>query len=164
MPGGVSHLDEQTSLLDSTAARAKAYQQLYGWPTGVDLTTGHLVLAVSESVNAIVMRAEVGIETQSLLSVQMLAGPVIALPGDFADWVFLTGPASSISTRTLTVLSRLGVRLKKPGTFVPLPPSRLDSGVVRWSSGPTVGRELPPWSAVVAAIRSASIPQMRGAC
>jgi hypothetical protein len=121
------------------------------------------VLAVSESVNAIVMRAELGIETQSLLSVQMLAGPVIALPGDTADWVFLTGPASSIGTRTLAALSHLGVRLKKPGTFIPLPPSRLNDGVVRWSSGPTVGRDLPPWTAVVAATRSASTPPMCGA-
>jgi hypothetical protein len=164
VPHGGTRLDEQTSLLDSTVARAKAYQQLYGWPTGVDVATGRLVLAVSDSVNAIVMRAELGIETQLLLSMQMLAGPVVALPGAYPDWVFLTGPASSISTRSLTALSRLGVRLKKPGAFIPLPPSRLDGGVVRWSSGPTVGRELPPWTAVVAAIRSTPISPMRSAC
>jgi hypothetical protein len=161
--GGVSRLDEQPSLLDGAAARAIAYQHLYGWPTGVDLATGHLVLAVSENVNAIIMRAELGIETQSLLSVQMLAGPVIALPGARPDWVFLTGPASSISAKTLTALSRLGVRLQKAGAFIPLPPSRLDGGMVRWASGPTVGRDLPPWTAVLAATRSASISPMCGA-
>lgn len=164
MPGGVSRLDEPTTHLDIMRARAKAYQQLYDWPTGVDPATGRLVLAVSENVNAIVMRAEIGIATQSLLSVQMLAGPVIALPGETSDWVFLTGPASSISTKTLAVLSRLGVRLKQSGVFVPLPPSRVDGGVVQWSSGPTVGRDLPPWTAVVAAIRSASTSPMYGAC
>lgn len=162
MRGGVSPLNEQTSLLDGAAARAMAYQHLYGWPTGVDLATGRLVLAVSESVDAIIMRVELGIETQSRLSQQMLAGPVIALPGDCPDWIFLTGPATSVSTRTLTALSRLGVRLQKPGAFIPLPPSRLDGGVVRWASGPTVGRDLPPWTAVLAATRSASISPMCG--
>ncbi|MFC0109354.1 bifunctional DNA primase/polymerase [Kibdelosporangium aridum] len=162
MPGSVSRLDEQASLLDGAAARAMAYQHLYGWPTGVDPATRRLVLAVSENVNAIVMRAELGVETQSLLSQQMLAGPVIALPGDCPDWIFLTGPATSISTRTLSALSHLGVRLQKLGTFIPLPPSRLDSGVVRWASGPTVGRDLPPWTAVLAATRSASTSPMCG--
>ncbi|MCE7002149.1 bifunctional DNA primase/polymerase [Kibdelosporangium philippinense] len=140
-----------------------AYQHLYDWPTGVDPATKRLVLAVSENVNAIGMRAELGMETQSLLSQQMLAGPVIALPGDRPEWIFLTGPATSISTRTLTALSHLGIRLQKPGAFIPLPPSRVGSGVARWASGPTVGRELPPWTAVLAATRSASSSSMCGA-
>ncbi|MBP2323456.1 hypothetical protein JOF56_003841 [Kibdelosporangium banguiense] len=162
MRGAISYLGEQTSLLDGAAARAMAYQHLYGWLTSVDVATGRLVLAVSESVNAVIMRVELGIETQSLLSVRMLAGPVIALPGDCPEWVFLTGPASSISAKTLTALSRLGVRLQKHGTFVPLPPSSLDGGMVRWASGPTVGRDLPPWTAVLAATRSASLSPMCG--
>jgi hypothetical protein len=149
-------LQVQVTATESMAARARAYQQLYGWPTGVDRATGRLVVAVSTGLNAIAMRNDLGIEIQSALSMQMLAGPVLAMPGEPADWVFLTGPASSVGARALSDLSRLGVRLIPPGVFVPLPPSRLDSGMVRWTSGPTVGRELPPWTAVIAAVRSVS--------
>lgn len=149
----VSRPEAPDSQLTHMVATAQAYQQFYGWPTRVDQTSGQVVLTISTGVDAVVSPVEQGREALSLLSVRMLSGPVVALPGD-SDWVFLTGPACALSMTTLADLGRFGVRLKGQGSTVPLPPSQLDDDVVRWASGPKGTRQLPPWTAVIGAIRA----------
>jgi hypothetical protein len=143
---------------DQMAARALAYQQFYDWPVAVAPDTGELVLAVHAGVDAIIVRGELGIQVQRLLCTRLLAGPVLLLPKDdpeqLPDWVFLTGPAQTLCRQTMADIGRIGVRLWPHNEFVPLPPSRLPGGEVRWSTSPVMGRSLPPWISVIGAVRS----------
>ena len=142
---------------EQMAARAQAYQQLYDWPVCVSPDTGELVLAVSAGVDAIAVRGELGLQTQRLLCARLLAGPVLLLPKDdpeqLPDWVFLTGPAQNLSRQTVADIGRAEVRLWPHDEFVPLPPSRLPGGEVRWSPSPILGRPLPSWISVIGAMR-----------
>lgn len=143
---------------EQMAARAQAYQQLYDWPVCVSPDTGDLVLAVHAGVDAITVPHGPGIQAQRLLCTRLLAGPVMLLPKDdpeqLPDWVFLTGPAQNLSRQTVADIGRIGVRLWPHDEFVPLPPSRLPGGEVRWSTSPILGRPLPPWISVIGAVRS----------
>jgi hypothetical protein len=138
--------------MEHMLATARAYRHFYGWPTSVDNGTGQVVLTVSDDVSAIVATNELAEDAQSLLAISMLAGPVIALPG--ADCVFLGGPTGDLRQETVADLKRLGVRLKNTGSQIPLPPSRTDDGAVRWRCGPKPTRPLPPWHAIIGALRT----------
>lgn len=142
------------SQLEHMLATARAYRHFYGWSTSVDNTTGQVVLTVSDDVSAIVATSELVADAQSLLAVSMLAGPVVALPG--ADCVFLAGPTRDLCQATVADLKRLGVRLEDKGSQIPLPPSRTDDGAVRWLCSPKPTRPLPPWTAVIGALRASS--------
>ncbi|WP_340684116.1 hypothetical protein LCL61_37460 [Amycolatopsis coloradensis] len=143
-----------SSQLEHMLATADAYRRFYGWPTSVDHTTGQVVLTVSGEVSAIVAARTLCEDAQALLAIRMLAGPVVTLPG--ADCAFLTGPACHLSEATVTDLQRLGVRLQCEGSLIPLPPSRAGDDAVRWLCGPKPTRPLPPWTAVIGALRASS--------
>ncbi|EWM13682.1 hypothetical protein [Kutzneria sp. 744] len=155
MPNVVAPADRPP---EQMAARAQAFQQLYDWPVCVSPETGDLVLAVRAGVDAITVRGELGVQAQRLLCTRLLAGPVLLLPKkdpeQLPDWVFLTGPAQNLSRQAVADIGRVGVRLWPHDEFVPLPPSRLPGGEVRWSTSPILGRPLPSWISVIGAIRS----------
>lgn len=113
------------------------------------------VLTVGDPVEAIGMRAGLGAEVNSMLSMAMLAGPVLAYRGTPERWIFLTAPATSTSTAVLADLVRLGVSLFPMGSLIALPCAE-NLETARWIDRPVPGRPLPPWQAVVAAVRRTS--------
>jgi hypothetical protein len=113
------------------------------------------VLTVGDPVEAIGMRAGLGAEVNSMLSMAMLSGPVIAYAGTPERWIFLTAPATSTSNAVLADLVRLGVSLFPMGSLVALPCNE-NLGTARWINRPVPSRSLPPWQAVVAAVRRTS--------
>jgi hypothetical protein len=87
----------------------------------------------------------------------MLAGPVIALPGAPRRWLLLllTESADESAPVNIVRLRACGALTHRCGTLVPLPPSRLESGVVTWHMPPSLdGPLLPPFTAVIAAARA----------
>ncbi|UMP06821.1 bifunctional DNA primase/polymerase [Amycolatopsis sp. EV170708-02-1] len=151
---GVAEAVAHSSQLEHMLATARAYRHFYGWPTSVNHTTGQVVLTVSDEVSAIVTRRELGEDALSLLAMRMIAGPVVSLPG--ANCAFLTGPACHLCDATTADLERLDVRLPDKGFLIPLPPSKSGDDAVRWLSGPKPTRPLPPWTAVIGALRTSA--------
>jgi hypothetical protein len=113
------------------------------------------VLTVGDPVEAIGMRAGLGAEVSSMLSMAMLSGPIVAYAGSPERWVFLTAPATSTSNTVLADLVRLGVGLFPMGSLIALPCNE-NLGTARWINRPVPARPLPPWQAVVAAVRRTS--------
>lgn len=114
-----------------------------------------LLLTTNERVSAVELPAAIGAEIQHYLTVRMLAGPVIALPGTPHRWLLLTQSADESAPVNLVRLRARGALTHRCGTLVPLPPSRVESGVVSWRVPPSPnGLSLPPFTAVVAAARA----------
>jgi hypothetical protein len=113
------------------------------------------VLTVGDPVEAIGMRAGLGAEVNSMLSMAMLSGPVLAYSGTPERWVFLTAPVTTTSNTVLADLVRLGVSLFPMGSLIALPCTE-NLATARWVNRPAPGRPLPPWQAVVAAVRRTS--------
>ncbi|GHH31625.1 hypothetical protein GCM10017774_11560 [Lentzea cavernae] len=115
-----------------------------------------LLLTTDHVVSAVEMPAGVGAEVQRYLGVRMLGGPVVVLPGRRGErWLILTESADEASQVNLIRLRARGALTHRLGTLVPLPPSRVDGGGVRWLGSVPSGRVgLPPFSAVVAALRA----------
>ncbi|MFC0439254.1 hypothetical protein [Kutzneria buriramensis] len=113
------------------------------------------VLTVGDPIEAIGMRAGLGAEVNSMLSMAMLSGPVVAYSGHPDRWIFLTAPATSTSNTVLADLVRLGVSLFPMGSLIALPCTE-NIETARWINHPVPGRPLPPWQAVVAAVRRTS--------
>ena len=113
------------------------------------------VLTVGDPVEAIGMRAGLGAEVNAMLSMAMLTGPVLAYSGNPERWIFLTDSATTTSTAVLADLVRLGVSLFPMGSLLALP-SAETAGLTRWVNRPVPSRPLPPWQAVVAAVRRTS--------
>ncbi|SDM17433.1 hypothetical protein [Allokutzneria albata] len=128
--------------------------QLPGLTQG--LVPGQPALVVGDTVGAISMRAGLGAETNAMLSLHLLSGPVLGIPGHPERWVFLTGPVTPVRVDTVLDLVRIDVQLLAPGTRLALPPRSADEPGPRWVVRPRPGHDLPPWQAVVSAARSTS--------
>ena len=114
-----------------------------------------LLLTTDHQVSAVELGAGIGREVQGYLSVRMLGGPVVVLPGASSRWLILTGSADEASQVNLIRLRARGALTHRLGTLVPLPPSRIDRGVVGWlGEAPGEAPFVPPFSAVVAALRA----------
>ncbi|MFB9906021.1 hypothetical protein [Allokutzneria oryzae] len=120
------------------------------------LAPGLAELVVGDTVGAISMRAGLGAETNAMLSLHLLSGPVIGIPGKPERWVFLTGPVTPVRVDTVLDLVRIDVHLLAPGTRLALPPRAAGLAGPRWVVHPRQGHDLPPWQAVVSAARSTS--------
>jgi hypothetical protein len=78
-----------------------------------------------------------------------------ALPGTPQRWLLLTGSADRAAPVDLIRLRAQEAQAHRCGTLVPLPPSRLESGVVTWHIPPALdGPTLPLFTAVVAVIQA----------
>src|SRR5690606_33478197 len=114
-----------------------------------------LLLTTNERVSAVELPAALGAEIQHYLAVRMLAGPVIALPSAPRRRLLLIESADESAPVNLVRLRARGGLTHRCGTLVPLPPSRLESGVVAWHVPPSLdGPSLPPFTGVVAADRA----------
>ncbi|AHI00291.1 hypothetical protein GCM10010174_83980 [Kutzneria viridogrisea] len=135
---------------------AETYQRLYGWPARYEAHTGTVVLRLGEVVDAIAMRAGFAAEVQAMLGIGMLAGPVLAVAHHRPRWVLLTQLATRTSTRQLVQaeLGHPGVDMQFLTGTLTLPAPIASTEDTRWVIHPTVGGDLPPWSAVVAVARS----------
>ncbi|WP_158883296.1 hypothetical protein [Amycolatopsis anabasis] len=142
-------------VLADLAAVSRRYRGTFDWPTTVDTSGTRLELPIGETVDALVMRAAFGGEVNALLRMHLVTGPIIGIPGDPADWIFLTRPRTEMSEKTREDLLRADVGWKPLGATISLPPSLLPRGRVRWIDRPVAGRPLPPWSTVVAMARAA---------
>lgn len=132
-----------------------ALERYSAWGWLVLRSENRLLLTTDHQVSAVELGAAVGGEVQHYLSVRMLGGPVVVLPGGSARWLILTSSADEASQVSLIRLRARGALTHRLGTLVPLPPSRIDRGVVGWlGDGPVEKPFLPPFSAVVAALRA----------
>ncbi len=125
----------------------------WGWL--VLRSENRLLLTTDHQVSAVELGAGIGGEVQHYLSLRMLGGPVVALPGSPGRWLILTDSADEASQVNLIRLRARGALTHRLGTLVPLPPSRIDRGGVGWLGETPAGKPfLPPFSAVVAALRA----------
>ncbi|MCG8922724.1 hypothetical protein [Lentzea sp. CC55] len=138
--------------LDTFAA---AVERCSSWGWLVLRSENRLLLTTDRSVSAVEMAAGIGGEVRHYLSVRMLGGPVVVLPGAPGRWLVLTESADEASQVNLIRLRARGALTHRLGTLVPLPPSRIGGGGVRWLGEVPTGKPfLPPFSAVVAAVRA----------
>lgn len=138
--------------LDTFSSALERYSD-WGWL--VLRSENRLLLTTDHSVSAVELGAGIGGEVQHYLSVRLLGGPVVVLPGAPARWLILTSSADEASQVNLIRLRARGALTHRLGTLVPLPPSRIDRGVVGWlGDGPLEKPFVPPFSAVVAALRA----------
>lgn len=142
--------------LDTFSSALERYSD-WGWL--VLRSENRLLLTTDHQVSAVELAAGIGGEVQHYLSVRLLGGPVVVLPGAPGRWLILTSSADETSQVNLIRLRARGALTHRLGTLVPLPPSRIDRGVVGWlgeapQEGPLGKPFLPPFSAVVAALRA----------
>jgi hypothetical protein len=138
--------------LDTFSSALERYSD-WGWL--VLRSENRLLLTTDHQVSAVELGAEIGGEVQHYLSVRMLGGPVVVLPGAPRRWLMLTSSADEASQVNLIRLRARGALTHRLGTLVPLPPSRIDRGAVGWLGEPPAEKPfLPPFSAVVAALRA----------
>ncbi|MEU7479583.1 hypothetical protein AB0A63_26585 [Lentzea sp. NPDC042327] len=133
-----------------------AAQQRYSdWGWLVLRSENRLLLTTDHQVSAVELGSAIGEEVRHYLALRMLGGPVVALPGAPGRWLLLTESADEASQVNLIRLRARGALTHRLGTLVPLPPSRIDRGGVGWLGETPVDRPfLPPFSAVVAALRA----------
>jgi hypothetical protein len=138
--------------LDTFSSALERYSD-WGWL--VLRSENRLLLTTDHQVSAVELAAGIGGEVQHYLSVRMLGGPVVVLPGAPGRWLILTSSADEASQVNLIRLRARGALTHRLGTLVPLPPSRIDHGGVGWlGERPAEKPFLPPFSAVVAALRA----------
>lgn len=136
--------------------RVRDYADVFAWPTTIDSTTGDVRLQLGTNVDALIMRAGLAEEVNNFLARHMLRAPIIVVPGDPGDWIFLTQPRTTMRTSTWDDLVRIQVGWKRRGDTIVLPAlNNMDEGV-RWLERPQPHMSLPPWTAVVGAARSTS--------
>jgi hypothetical protein len=132
-----------------------AFERYSSWGWLVLRSENRVLLTTDHQVSAVELAAGIGGEVQHYLSVRMLSGPVVVLPGAARRWLILTASGDSASQVNLIRLRARGALTHRLGTLVPLPPSRIDRGAVGWLGGaPREKPFLPPFSAVVAALRA----------
>ncbi|MEU5259215.1 hypothetical protein [Amycolatopsis sp. NPDC021455] len=134
-------------------ALARYYRVAFAWPAvagpaGVRLRLGDVV-------DALAVRAPLAAEVDHTLVQSLLGAPVVELRDPGVCWIFLTQPRIPLRPSTWDDLTRAGIEWSEPGTSLPLPALRGGGNGLRWRKCPVHGTKLPPWTAVVGAIRSA---------
>lgn len=150
------------STQELSTARAQ-YEELLGCEVSIDVANRRLVTWAGRAMDAVVLPARLGDRVLAELRFAMLDGPVAAAPG--GQWMtFLTAPAAvpnpfiSYELRRALELRRARMQLMPRGGQVVLPRPAVahdDPREWRWVEAPRPGRPLPPWCAVVAAVKRA---------
>jgi hypothetical protein len=143
--GLVEHEPEQLS---------RYYRDTFGWPTTVDRLTGEVHLRLGDVMDAVFLRTEFAEAVDNLLVRYLLRAPIIVTPGEPGEWIFLTGPRTTMRLHVFEEMMRLHVGWKRRGDTIALPALDAADAGIRWLEPPTRRRELPPWSAVVNVARS----------
>jgi hypothetical protein len=129
----------------------------WGWP--VSLTGSRVLLITGAQVSAVELAEDLAVEVQRFLTMRMLSGPVVALPGAPRRWLLLTASADDAPQAMIDRLDRRGGLTHRAGALLPLPPSRLACGQVTWQVPPAlVDPWLPPVTAIAVAVRSLTGP------
>lgn len=126
----------------------REYARAWGWRTVID--NGRLMLPMSQGVAALVVPRTALTSVIPMLKRLDCVCPCLSTPGEdgrlmiLADWDGLIVSQNQVPR---------GARLALPNEMLPLPPTRLPSGVVRWIVAPHEGyRYLPTVSAVLMSI------------
>lgn len=136
-------------------ALCHSYRNLFGWPTTVDSESGEVRLTVGVTIDTLIFPPGFAGEVNMMLKVRMQRAPIIVVPGRPPRWMFLTQPRCELRQSTFAVLVRYRVEWPDKGSQITLP--NLAPGGVRWlEGGPTVGCELPLWTTIASAARSAA--------
>lgn len=103
-----------------------------------------LLVATGSVVDAVEVDHELGRKAACILRSSDRPAPILALPN--GKWIFLTSAGSDLPP---VLADRPGVRWHGEGSWVPLPPTPFEHGVVHWRVKPEVwGWRLPIASAV----------------
>jgi len=133
---------------------ARYYRTALAWPAVAD-STG-VWLRIGDVVDVLAIRTRLAIKVNSILVQSLLGAPVVEVRGRHTLWVFLTQPRTPLRQSTWADLVRLGIEWREPGSALRLPPLGGIGSSFRWLRCPTRGVQLPPWTAVVGAARSAA--------
>lgn len=120
-----------------------------GWT--VESSAIGLELVTDDNVCGIELPAAVADDVLHFLRVHLLVGPVIQLPRSGRR--IILAAASKKAALALTAMRAYGATIHFDGARIPLPPTYLLTGPVRWH---TTGATLPPIVAVSAALRSST--------
>lgn len=125
------------------------YQTVLRWP--VEQDAGSVMLRLGCGVGAVDVAAGRGRDIIVVLNARDSLGPVLALPGRWLRWVFLTTPDDPGAAGSSTAM--VGARLRMTGPdALPLPPSLTAHGPPRWIVAPRPGAcTLPRLQAVLSA-------------
>ncbi|ANN21154.1 hypothetical protein SD37_39925 [Amycolatopsis orientalis] len=156
-----------TAVIDAPSAQVgqqpgqsmRDYRDVFAWPTTINNITGHVYLQLGTTVDALVMRAGSGAEVNNFLARHMLRVPIIVVPGDPSDWIFLTQPRTTMRMSSWDDLVRTQIGWKPLGESILLPSLDNVSEGVRWLERPQPHMTLPPWTTVADAARSTSLPR-----
>jgi hypothetical protein len=132
------------------AVLSRYYAAEFAWPTAADATG--VWLRLGDVVDALIMREAVAAKVNARLVQCLLGAPVIELTN--GDWIFLTQRRTPLRQSTWDHLARIPVGWRQPGTALRLPRADEPACDVRWRHHPVAGAPLPPWTAVVSAIRT----------
>lgn len=153
-PGPIArqHDDPEFEQPDDFATATTRYDA-WGWTT---IPAGSRLLLVTDGrISAVEMDRALGGEVLHYLTARQLAGPVVALPGRPARWIFLTETADDASPVNFVRIRARGGVVHQSGILLPLPPSRLCNGLVDWHRQPSTDScSLTPFSAMAGALRS----------
>lgn len=129
---------------------AEAYATLLGWPVRAEGQA--VLLAMTCGLTALAIPRASAAEVTPLLKLRDSAGPVLALPLDTVQWVFLAEGNGLVPAQEH---APLGGRYLRPPTQIPLPPSVTPHGPVKWVIAPDLSRRwLPTLAAVICAART----------
>lgn len=132
-----------------------AVRQYSDWGWLVATVDGRALLTTDWSISAVEMPAVLGREVAQYLNVRMLGGPVVDLPGQPQRCLMLTASADDAASVDIARLHSRGVCVHRRGTLVPLPPSLLKCGPVRWRTPASLERPvLAPFSGAADAVRA----------
>ncbi|OQO92860.1 DNA primase [Saccharomonospora piscinae] len=111
-------------------------QQVAAWWTGRPYS---LLVATGVTVDAVEVDDHVGRRAAVLLRATGQPAPIVAMPN--GRWLFLTGVADRLPT---ALAETEGIEWHGEGSWIPLPPTPFQHGVVHWRVKPDVwGWRLP---------------------
>ncbi|MFF0147005.1 hypothetical protein ATK36_5386 [Amycolatopsis sulphurea] len=148
--------DHHTQAIQQSDQPVRDRSDGFVWPTTIDSATGNVHLPLGESIDALIMHAGFAGEVNNFLARHMLRTPVIVVPGDPDDWIFLTQPRTTMRQSSWDDLIRIGVGWKRRGDTILLPAVCHVENGVRWLQRPQPNMTLPPWTAVAGAARLTS--------
>ncbi|MER6760943.1 MULTISPECIES: hypothetical protein [Amycolatopsis] len=114
---------------------------------------GSAAIRIGERADAIALPGSFGAQVVSHLVRWMFTPVILRYPVPHGRWIFLTQPvtpASDLEEDEFVCARRLS-----PGAELVLPPGTVDGSPVKWVLAPDGEAPLPPWQAVLNAMRSA---------
>lgn len=131
------------------AAEASFFSEHMGWPVSIDVPHQRLVVRTGDVIDALVLPRALAAPVVLELSSSLMAGPVSR---DSCDrwWTFITEPCQRKNAELAPDLRAKRVHVVPPGGELVIP--RI-AETTSWWQQPQPGRQLPPWSAVVATAR-----------